>query len=61
MKKKIKDITIGEIIDLCSKISHTECYTGICPLDSLCTCIQEDIVKNVKGQIIDIYEREVEL
>ena len=60
MKKKIKDISIGEIIELCSKISATECYTGICPLDSLCGCIREDIV-NVKGRIANIYEREVEL
>ena len=59
MKKKIKDFTIGELIDFCSKTPYFECYSGICPFDSLCGSIREDI-SNVADRIIKIYDKVVE-
>ena len=60
MKKKIKDVTIGELIDFCSKVSYIECSTGICPFDKICWAIRDDL-SNVSDRIISIYDQEIEI
>ena len=51
MKKKIKDITIGDMIEVCTANKNKPCYD--CPLVSLCAEIpynikcREDVEKEI--------------
>ena len=58
MKKKIKDLTIAEIIDTCDKTAGHDCLTGTCPLNILCGAMRNDI-SNVSYNIIHICDKEV--
>ena len=44
MKKKLKDLTVAEMITICDKMDFNKCYFGECKIDNLCGMLHLDHV-----------------
>jgi len=60
MKKKLKDLTLEEIVTICDNTEFGDCYGGSCRLGLLCARLHDDLFERAE-QIKKIYEIEVEI
>lgn len=62
MKKKIKDLTIGEVLTICDNTEFNECYFGECKIDHLCGILHLDqVMPNLSVEDKNILEREIDI
>lgn len=59
MKKKLKDLTLEEILYICDNTNFGDCYCGRCRLLHLCSSLHIDLFE-ATTEIKKIYESEVE-
>ena len=59
MMKKLKDLTLEEILFICDNTEFGDCYCGGCRLGRLCAALHIDLF-DATAKIKEIYESEVE-
>ena len=59
MTKKLKDLTLEEILFICHNTEFGDCYGGSCRLEHLCARLHIDLFE-ATAEIKKIYESEVE-
>lgn len=62
MKKKLKDLTITEIIEICDRTEFDECMFGECKINHLCGILKYDLtIPHLSKKDKEYLEKEIEL
>lgn len=62
MKKKLKDLTIAEMLTICNNMEFNQCYFGECKIDNLCGMLHLDqVIPNLSVEDKKILEREIDI
>lgn len=59
MKKKLKDLTLEEILFICDNTDFHKCITGECKINRLCGILGLDHMPSISAEDKEYFESEV--